>query len=51
VHGGGRDQRRYLHVLLRGMRAQPTAPDPLPVPPLTREQIDELFVSGAFTKR
>jgi AcrR family transcriptional regulator len=43
--------RRYLGLLLRAMRAEPSAPDPLPLPALTRAQLDELFDSGALGKR
>jgi AcrR family transcriptional regulator len=43
--------RRYLHVVLRGMRAEPTAPQPLPEPALTRDALDELLTSGALLRR
>jgi AcrR family transcriptional regulator len=43
--------RRYLRLVLRGMRAAPTPPDPLPVAALSRDQLDELFASGALTSR
>ncbi len=43
--------RRYLRLLLRGMRAEPSPPDSLPVRALTREQLDELLASGLLTKR
>jgi AcrR family transcriptional regulator len=43
--------RRYLSLLLRGMRAAPSAPDPLPVPALTRDQLDGLFTSGVTARR
>lgn len=43
--------RRYLRVMLRGMRAEPTAPDPLPVSALTHDELDGLLASGALTQR
>jgi AcrR family transcriptional regulator len=43
--------RRYLHLLLRGLRADPTPPEPLPVPAMTQAQLDALLVSGALTQR
>lgn len=43
--------RRYMRLLLRGMRAEPSPPEPLPVAPLSRHQLDELFTSGALAKR
>lgn len=43
--------RRYLALVLRGMRVEPSAPDPFPTPGLTREQLDDLLTSGALRKR
>jgi AcrR family transcriptional regulator len=43
--------RRYLNLILRGMRREPSAPDALPVPALTRDQIDELLTTGAIARR
>jgi AcrR family transcriptional regulator len=43
--------RRYLHLLLRGLRAEPQPAEPLPVPPLTPEELDELLSSGILTQR
>jgi hypothetical protein len=37
--------------MLRGLRAEPSAPDALPVPPPSREQIDELLAAGALVRR
>jgi AcrR family transcriptional regulator len=35
--------RRYFAMVLRGMRAEPTAPEPLPVPPPTPDQAEEIL--------
>lgn len=43
--------RRYLQLLLRGMRADPGPPEPLPEEALTREQLDTLLQSGALAAR
>jgi AcrR family transcriptional regulator len=43
--------RRFLHIVLRGLRAEPQPPAPLPVEPLTREELDGLLASGALVRR
>jgi AcrR family transcriptional regulator len=43
--------RRYMQVLLRGIRAEPTPPQELPVPALTRDELDTLLTSGVLTRR
>jgi AcrR family transcriptional regulator len=35
--------RRYLMIVLRGLRADPTLVEPLPVGPLTEEQLEEVM--------
>jgi hypothetical protein len=35
--------RRYLAVVLRGLRAEPTMLEPLPVGPLTEEQVEAVM--------
>jgi AcrR family transcriptional regulator len=35
--------RRYLRIVLRGLRADPTAVEPLPGGPLTEEQLDDVM--------
>ncbi len=42
--------RRYLAILLQGLKATPEPPEPLPVPPVSPTQMDELLV-GAWTRR
>jgi AcrR family transcriptional regulator len=38
--------RRYLEILIQGLRADPTPPDPLTTPPLAADQVPQ--VMGAF---
>jgi AcrR family transcriptional regulator len=35
--------RRYLALVVRGLRADPTPPEPLPVGPLTEEQLEDVM--------
>jgi AcrR family transcriptional regulator len=42
--------RRYLAIVLRGLRADPTPPDALPVPPVTPGQADEVL-AGVWKPR
>jgi hypothetical protein len=39
--------RRYLAMLLRGLKAEPTPPEPLPVPAVSPTQMDEVL-AGAW---
>jgi AcrR family transcriptional regulator len=43
--------RRYLQILLRGMRAEPGPPEPLDAAALGQEELQELLTSGALTRR
>jgi AcrR family transcriptional regulator len=43
--------RRYLHVLLRGLSADPAAAGALPVPALGPEELDAVMSSGALGRR
>jgi AcrR family transcriptional regulator len=43
--------RRFLAIYLRGLRAEPTAPDPLPHPPLTIEQMQRVMASWQPPRR
>lgn len=42
---------RYLHVLLRGLRADPRPPEPLPAAALTSEELGRVISAGALTAR
>ena len=42
--------RRYLELVLRGLRADSPAPAPLPVAALSRAELDALIASGALAK-
>ncbi len=42
--------RRYLAILLQGLKAKPEPPEALPVPPVSPTQMDELLV-GAWKQR
>lgn len=42
--------RRYLAIVLQGLRAKPAPPEPLPTPPVPPEQVDEVL-AGAWTQR
>jgi hypothetical protein len=35
--------RRYLAIVLRGLRADPTSLEPFPVGPLTEEQLEDVM--------
>ena len=43
--------RRYFALMLRGLRAEPTPPDPLPVEALTIPQLEQVMQSGAAFRR
>jgi AcrR family transcriptional regulator len=43
--------RRYLALMLRGLRAEPTAPDPLPEPSVSPDELDALLVGGWKQRR
>jgi AcrR family transcriptional regulator len=43
--------RRYLAIVLRGLRADPRAPDPLPAEPPPFEQVDQMLAAGFGPKR
>jgi AcrR family transcriptional regulator len=43
--------RRYLHVLMRGLRADATPPEPLPIPALGPEELDTVMSSGVLARR
>ena len=42
--------RRYLAIALQGLRAQPSRLEPLPIPPVSPEQMDALLM-GAHGRR
>ncbi len=43
--------RRYLALMLRGMRANPGAPEPLPAEPPPAERVDQMMAAAWATKR
>ena len=43
--------RRYLALVLRGMRAAPTAPEPLPAEPPPADRVDQMVAAGWSRKR
>jgi AcrR family transcriptional regulator len=42
--------RRYFAIVLQGLRAKPEPPEPLPVPPVSPKQMDDVLL-GAWKRR
>jgi hypothetical protein len=42
--------RRYLAIVLQGLRAEPAPPEPLPAPPVSPKQMDKVLM-GAWRQR
>jgi AcrR family transcriptional regulator len=42
--------RRYLAILIQGLKASPASPDPLPIPPVSPAEIDQVLM-GAWKQR
>jgi AcrR family transcriptional regulator len=42
---------RYLAIIIQGLRAHPGKPDPLPVPPLPAERVDEILAAWKPPRR
>jgi hypothetical protein len=43
--------RRFFHLMLRGLRADPQPPEPLPVPALDRDELERILASGQLHAR